>query len=321
MKADKLKLVITLTLLVTAMSARAQAPVRGSEAVGSVNERLARIEQLLQSGGLLDMMQQLQSIQRELNQLRGEIEIQGRNIDELRRRQRTLYSDIDQRLQGVQGNDAGSFAAGTPPADEPPLRILSPVYEDPRAAAVQAGPDEGLLDDGLQNQGLEPTPAVIASNPQPLQVEVQATQLPGNIPAAQSLPSGIDPVQAESDYQQAFELLKQSRYEDAIQSFQAFLEKYPVSDYSDNAQYWLGEAYYVMRRFEQALQEYNTLVENFPQSQKYTHALLKIGYSYHELGLIDDARKYLQSLIRNYPGTTASRLAEERLKSIALAEQ
>ena len=76
-----------------------------------------------------------------------------------------------------------------------------------------------------------------------------------------------------------------------------------------------------MRQFDQALEEYKKVVANYPQSQKYTHALLKIGYCYHELGRIDEAKKILQALISQYPGETASRLAEERLKSIALSEQ
>ena len=125
----------------------------------------------------------------------------------------------------------------------------------------------------------------------------------------------------EAEYQQAFKLLKQSLYDQAIKAFQAFLTAHPSSQYSDNAQYWLAEAYYVTRQFEPALAEYTRLVNNYPKSQKLTHAMLKIGYAQQELGNIDAAKKTLQDLVQRYPGTTAARLAEERLIKINAAAQ
>lgn len=313
-------------LIITMVPAiQAQAPVR--EADSEVLRRLARIEQLLNNQGLLDMLQQLESLQREMNQLRGEVEIQNRNIEELRRRQRALYTDLDQRLQGMErGSPAELSTLSMDPggtADEnPPLQTLSPVFDESNTATTQPGENPLNVETLSTTIQTQQEPGII----QDLQPGVQ----PANNPQAMLSPAGndsgfdqaaIDPVQVQADYQTAFDLLKGSQYEMAIQSFRAFLTNYPESNYSDNAQYWLGEAFYVMRRFEQALEEYNTLVTNYPQSQKYTHALLKIGYSYHELGQIDKAREYLQSLLQKYPGTTASRLAEERLKKIALSEQ
>ena len=57
---------------------------------------------------------------------------------------------------------------------------------------------------------------------------------------------------------------------------------------------------------------------SYPESQKLTHALLKVGYSYHELGKIPEAKASLEDLKLRYPGTTAARLADERLQRIRL---
>ncbi|MBI2970470.1 MAG: tetratricopeptide repeat protein, partial [Gammaproteobacteria bacterium] len=54
----------------------------------------------------------------------------------------------------------------------------------------------------------------------------------------------------------------------------------------------------------------------YPDSQKLTDALLKVGYSFHELGRIDEAKQQLEDLKQRFPGTTAARLAEERLRKI-----
>ena len=76
--------------------------------------------------------------------------------------------------------------------------------------------------------------------------------------------------------------------------------KFPESQYADNAQYWLGETYYVMRKFLPAIDEYNKLVEHFPRSKKKSHAILKIGYSYYELGMMEESAKALKELIEEF---------------------
>jgi tol-pal system protein YbgF len=122
----------------------------------------------------------------------------------------------------------------------------------------------------------------------------------------------------QAAYNTAFNLLKAGQYDQAIAAFNSFLIKYPNSDYAANAQYWLGETYYVMRKFEPAIKAYTTLTRLYSDSPKYTHALLKIGYSYHELGQIERAKTSLEDLKNRHPDTTAARLAEERLQRIRL---
>ena len=64
------------------------------------------------------------------------------------------------------------------------------------------------------------------------------------------------PVSAQAEkaaYDQAFQALKELRYADAAEDFQSFLDQYPNSEYADNAQYWLGESYYVTRNYDIAL--------------------------------------------------------------------
>ena len=126
----------------------------------------------------------------------------------------------------------------------------------------------------------------------------------------------VDPAEEREAYQSAFDLLKAGRYEDAASGFTDFLSKYPAGNYSDNAQYWLGEAYYVTRAFEPALEEFQKLVKTRPDSAKVSHALLKMGYIQDELGQTETAIQTLNKLIESFPGTTAARLAKERLQEL-----
>ena len=63
-----------------------------------------------------------------------------------------------------------------------------------------------------------------------------------------------NPAEVQAAYDEAFQALKELRYADAAESFQSFMDQYPNSDLADNAQYWLGESYYVTRNYEIALE-------------------------------------------------------------------
>ncbi len=132
------------------------------------------------------------------------------------------------------------------------------------------------------------------------------TLSPGQLP----LPGGSD----RDNYQAAFELLKQQRYEPAAMAFQQFLVAYPDSELADNAQYWLAESFYVTQKFDEALTAFEAVIKDFPRSRKVPDALLKIGYCNYELKRWNAARDSLRRVQTDYPETTAARLAGQRLK-------
>ena len=71
-----------------------------------------------------------------------------------------------------------------------------------------------------------------------------------------------------------------------------------------------------MQKYELAINAYQDLLTTYPNSQKASHAMLKIGYSYAELGNTSDAEKALNEVKTLYPGTTAARLATDRLRKL-----
>ena len=129
---------------------------------------------------------------------------------------------------------------------------------------------------------------------------------PGQLP----VPGGSD----RDNYQAAFELLKEQRYEPAAMAFQQFLVSYPDSQLADNAQYWLAESYYVTQKYDDALGEFEVVINKYPKSRKVPDALLKVGYCNYELERWDEARQALGRVQADYPDTTAARLAEQRIK-------
>jgi tol-pal system protein YbgF len=305
--------------LLAAFAAQAAAPVKEIDTTG-LAARVERIERMLESRGLVDMLAQLEALQAEVNRLRGEIELQSYAIEELRKRERDLYSDLDTRLRRLESGLPPAQAGAPPsPADEASLQTLSTVEDVDEEVSASAIAD---AEPGLTVELVGPPPAPASAPPAATPdatVAAAAPEIPAAAPAGTAAPPGTDPIKARADYQQAFNLLKQSLYAQSIKAFQEFLVAHPGSEYADDAQYWLGEAHYVNRDFEPALGEYRKLVSGYPDSPKLTQALLKVGYTLQELGRIDEARAALQDLVKRYPGTSAARLAEERLATLPSA--
>ena len=255
----------------------AQAPVVDAR---DLDERLKRLERLIGSEGLLKLFEEVESLGTEVRELRGQLEVQSHTIEQLRQRQRQLYLDIDQRLQKIESAPPAQ-AAGPSPQPSVPVAPAAPASQTAEGAVPM--PD--------------PAPAASAA-------------------AGTTEAAGVDPFAEQQAYQGAFDLLKAGRYEDATGAFQQFIVEYPTGSYADNAQYWLGETYYITRRFAESVQEFQRLVAQHPNSQKLTHALLKIGYAHDELGNRAEAERVLGDLIARYPQSAAAGLARKRLVSI-----
>jgi tol-pal system protein YbgF len=135
----------------------------------------------------------------------------------------------------------------------------------------------------------------------------------GGAGADSSAPASDD----KAAYQAAFNLLKDSQYDRAIAAFQKFLIVYSDSSLADNAQYWLGEAYYVNKSYPEAQSAFQRVVDKYPQSRKRPDALLKIGYCQYELKQWDSAKGTLSKVAAQFPDAPAGHLAQQRLDKMA----
>jgi len=215
--------------------------------------RLQRIERVVNNESLVELVSQLDLIQREVQELRGEVEVlsyqHSNNID----RQRDLYLDLDNRITILEGG------SGNLMTDLPPVAV----------------------EDSFTVQSV----------------------LPDNVV------TGGD----RENYNQAFDLLRQSQWSAAADAFQDFLTIFPTSELADNAKFWLAETSYVQGNFEAAIPIFQSVVNDYLLSDKLADALLKIGFCYDELDQHEDALIYLSRVTDEFPGTTLSRLAAERI--------
>lgn len=321
---------------IVTMTAAALITVGASAQTASdIEARLVRLERILDGRGLVELLERVDALQNQVQQLQGQLDNQTYTIDQLRKQQRDLYVNLDQRLQSVETGVAappGSVVIG----NEPPLTTLdpatapivagTPAMDNPLSVEVANGGNDGTnaLPRATDAAPTMARPGIsTASDTSAVSATSTGTQYAAMTPIPRNALSGVDVVtvdspESEAAYREAFSLLKAGQYEQAVDSFRTFREQYPASQYMDNAQYWIGESYYVLRQFEPAIAEYQRLLQLFPDSQKYSHAMLKIGYSYYELGQTDLARATLEDLKLNFPTTTAAKLADERIQRIRL---
>ena len=120
----------------------------------------------------------------------------------------------------------------------------------------------------------------------------------------------------ESAYVAAYELFKDGKFDKAREAFLNFLKQYPDTEYSDNAQFWLGECFYFEKKYENAILEYEKVTKNYPDGDRVPHALLKQGISFLNLGDKASAKLILQRVISDYPNTNQARTAKAQLLTI-----
>lgn len=257
----------------------------------SLAERVAQLERQAQggsdSGSLSELMIRNQELQAEVQTLRGLVEEQAFEIENLKKRQRDQYVDLDSRLQRLEGG--GMTVPARPTAG---------------ALPVESAPGQLNTDGSSLPMAETPTMPVVGE------------RVGGSL-IQPALPRGDE----KAAYEEAFEALKQGRYAESSQLFSGFLQQYPDGEYAANATYWLGESYYVTQNYEIALETFQGLLARFPDSRKAPDALLKVGYCQYELGDANRAARTLNEVVRRYPDTPVARLAQGRLRALRLPER
>jgi tol-pal system protein YbgF len=143
-----------------------------------------------------------------------------------------------------------------------------------------------------------------------------AVEKDGKPPAPLKEAVGKGRTDKESLYAAAYELFREAKYDKSREGFENFLKLHPDTEFSDNAQFWIGECYYFEKKYEKAIVEYDKVVKKYPEGNKIPFALLKQGLSFEKLGDKASAKLLLQQVIRDFPNTSQSRIARTKLLEI-----
>jgi tol-pal system protein YbgF len=117
-------------------------------------------------------------------------------------------------------------------------------------------------------------------------------------------------------YSKALEHVNARNYKQAVTELQAYQSANKKSVFSDYAQYWIAESYYLQSDYEMAIAEYQRLLAKDSKSVKAPAALYKQGLSFFYLQSFEDAKEFLGKVIRNYPQSIEAVQASSQIARI-----
>lgn len=208
-------------------------------------------------------------------------------VDALEGQLRALTAQIEQLSQQVRSLGARPVA-GAPVRDEGDA-----APRPPRVAAIPA-PAAGPRPGGFGSTTVTP--------------ETGGDQigrvLSGNDTAASattaSLPSGGD-ANPKQLYETAYGYLLQQDYVSAETAFDDFLKRFPNDGLAGNAQYWLGESFFVRGQYKNAASAFLKGYQTYARNAKAPDSLLKLAMSLDRLGQKDAACSSFGELTAKFP--------------------
>ncbi len=149
---------------------------------------------------MANLVIQVQELQDEVRMLRGRLEEQATELENLKRRQRDQYLDLDRRISDMRnGQPVGTGAPG----------VAASGPEVTTSGSTEPGPVVSPSEDVPEVRG-------------PMESQSQVT--PIDQPVVQSQAAPVSAADEKAAYDQAFQALKELRYADAAEDFQSFLD-------------------------------------------------------------------------------------------------
>jgi len=115
-------------------------------------------------------------------------------------------------------------------------------------------------------------------------------------------------------YEAAYALYREGKFEVSQEKFRDYIRRFPNTQLTDNAYFWIGEAYYDQGKYEQAILQYDKVMQGFPDSDKLVSALLKQAFSFAALGDNQDAKILLRKIIQEYPNSEQAPIAKKKME-------
>ncbi len=278
--------------LLEQQSTSPSAAVNPDESYDDNQPALARdTNDINQTNGNVDLINKIQGLQQEVQELRGQLEVQAHDLKVLQEQQLSFYNDLDARLNGRSTIKTAK--------NEPTPTPLN-MNESTPMQHVDANAAGALSTSASANQ------ATASSDRSAVNMTVSPVS------------TGSNPADEQISYLKAYELVKNKQYDEAVVAMQTFTQKYPQGGYTANAEYWLGELYLVKHNYADAINHFSTVLQQFPSSNKYSASLLKIGYALADAGRVAEAKERLHEVMKKYPDTATANLARLKLETLGV---
>jgi tol-pal system protein YbgF len=242
----------TLSLLVAASLLTGSAIAADEEMLSrmSVKQRLERLERIISSDVLIEQSQQLEALKQEVSMLREMLEEKDYQLDLMTQRQRSLYSDMDRRLNSLEGGAGRSGVAAPVPPPGSSTASSAPVVEpaaNDKDGAQQYTAAFDLLKEGQYGKSITAFESFLKSYPESKYADNAQYWL------------------GEANY-------VSREYKTALDVFQTLIAKYPESTKIPGARLKIGYTYYELKNWSAAKDALVQVVKLYPDTTVATKA-------------------------------------------------
>lgn len=119
----------------------------------------------------------------------------------------------------------------------------------------------------------------------------------------------------EAAYRNAYQLVKEQKFQKAKLEFINFIEKNNDPYFSPKSYFWLGELYYWSEEYIKSKEIFDKLISEYPDHRKVPDSRFKLGKILFKLGEKKAAKKQLEDLIKEHPNSPTLNPAKEYLRN------
>lgn len=235
------------------------------------------------------LYQQVQQLQQEVRDLRGQLEVQANIIERMKQDARSRYLDLDQRITDLKNRPQPEVANTTPSTT--PTATTTTTTTTVNAAT--------------------------ATNPTTAPPTTEATTA--------TTPPVVNPDDDKRAYFAAYQTFKTGGPNKAINPMRNFIKTYPQSTFIPSAYYWLGEFYLAASPADvnNAKKSFRIVVDNYADAPKAASAMLKLASFADVDGKTQDAVKLMLRIVKEFPKSEEATAARAYLsaQNVAIPEE
>src|SRR5215475_4363067 len=127
----------------------------------------------------------------------------------------------------------------------------------------------------------------------------------------------VQPGNPELLFAAAYADYARGNYDLALSEFKQYVETYPSSEMTDNAQYWIGEILYAQKKLPEASAAFEQVKMLSPNGDKTASALFRRATILLEMGRKEEAVVQLLAVFKDYSKTKEAELAYNKLMDVA----
>ncbi len=140
---------------------------------------------------------------------------------------------------------------------------------------------------------------------------------PNATPGAPAPPPGLS---AESLFQGAFRDYSSGKDDLAMMEFSDYLKYFPQqTENAASAQYYIGQLYDRAKQYDDAIQAFDAVLERFPENPKTPDSLYMKGVDLQKAGRKSDAVTEFKDFLSRYPTHSLASNAQQHLRELAPA--